>query len=333
MTGVGGSRLALALLVLAVLAASLAPPGLVASAQGVAVLVGPNPAPPVDLLVWLGGFNAYATVEAWLVGGGIPEVYLGSLQLGPSGEGLKVVGLPRDLPPGSYTIEFRVDGSTEAWVSIDVVQPQLSLSPSTASPGDVVTVEATGLGGGGVRYSYSLYIAGVQVGVLVPDENGNASASITAPALPSGVYQVELVYTPPMWLAQETVYGGPAVLAAASLEISGGVVTEGNLEELVASLVQEQIAPLEDRVTVLEGRVANLEDRVAALEDAVEQLDDAIVSLQQAVEDLDLRLSTAEQAIQDITRTLQDLDEGLCWVEGGVVGVGGGVGDEVYPFP
>ncbi len=319
----GGSTTALAIALL--LLASLAPLAAPASAQEVAVLIGPSPAPPVDIVVWLGGFQAFAAVEAWLVGDNIPETYLGTFYLDPNGQGLKVVGLPRNLEPGTYRVEFRVDGSTKAWVDVDVVRPVVALSSDAAAPGDVLTVSVSGLGGGGLRYTYVLAVNGIQLAVLVPDENGNASATIAVPPLPSGSYEVQLVYVPPLWLAQESVYGGPAVLASATLQVVNGVVTEAVVENLVTAKVQELIAPLQQdvedlkqRVTSLEGAVAQLEDSVAQLSDAVQQLDqrlsqaeDRIEALQASVQELDQRLAQAEQALQALTGEVEALKQQL----------------------
>ncbi|WP_156315811.1 hypothetical protein [Aeropyrum camini] len=198
----------------------------VAGAQPAVMVVGPTPSPPVDILVWLGGFEPYDIVEVWL-STGASKTLLATLYLGSTGEGIEMVGLPRDLGPGLYTLEFQALSGLSTTATVEVVEPSLTLDKSQAAVGELVTAEAEGLGGGGVSYAYQLRVAGVTVAVLFPGEDGRASASFPLPPLPSGVYTVELVYTPPVWVRFQSVYGGEAVLATAEIEVVEGVATLG----------------------------------------------------------------------------------------------------------
>ncbi|MCE4612085.1 MAG: hypothetical protein F7B17_08955, partial [Desulfurococcales archaeon] len=232
---------------LAISLASLTSPYSQAQANPWVVIV-PDPTPPHDVVVILGDFPPYDRVDVYIYGEGYPRTYIARLYLNPNGGTMTLLGLPRDLPPGTYTLEFQsLSANLVVTKDLRVVRPVVRVEPAEFAPGDVVTVHVTGLAGNGVSFLYLVTLAGLVAGVVTPSPQGEATISFVAPPLPSGSYRLAIVYPGGVWLNYSSLYGGPVVVAETTVTVKGGVVLEGEFR-------------------ALEGRVVSLEARVSALE-------------------------------------------------------------------
>ncbi|MCE4610819.1 MAG: hypothetical protein F7B17_02470 [Desulfurococcales archaeon] len=310
-----------------ILAVSAAAPA-VAFSQGfepnAIVVVTPNPTPPVDIALFLRGFSAYAVVDVYVTDGSSLKVKIARLYLDGSGGGIKLVGLPRDLPPGSYTLEFVEGNSVKASVPIEVTDPQIRLSSYTVKPGDVISATVSGLGAGPLGLVYFLAVDGVVVGYLMADDRGVASIEFMVPPLPSGRHKVQVVYPGLVWVRLESLYGGPAVVAETEITVVDGVVTEATLSQALAS-IESRLSELEDRVNSVESIISSFEAKIAELEAAVESvktsissLSGALNSLEGRVDDIEGRLDTVEQGLVSLSSRISDLEDLVAGLEGDI---------------
>lgn len=286
--------------------------------------VKPQPTPPVDLYLRAGGLAPGAEAQVYLVHPNGASEQLATLPVSASGEAWGLVGLPRTLAPGSYTIALYQSGSRVAEAQVTVGQASVVVDRAEASPGDVVRIVATGLGAG-YGHVYHLRVAGLTLATLTPDPSGSAETTITVPPLPRGVYTIELVYPGTPQDSDRTYYRGPHVVASTTIRVVGGLATLEDLEELRRGLearistLELAVSDLNESITSLVASVSSLQDTLATLADDMELLQSNISSLAGRVDNLEealaQRIEALEARAQATSEALGRLDQRLTSLE------------------
>ncbi len=251
----------------------------------------PSPTPPVDIYIRAGGLQPGVDAQVYLVHPNGAMELLATLPVTGSGDAWGLVGLPRSLGAGVYTIALYQAGSKVAETSVTVSYASATLDKGTVRPGDVIRVSASGLGAG-YSHVYHVRIAGITLATLTPGPGGSGEATVVVPPLPSGLYTLEIVYPGAPADSGRTTYLGPTIVATTQLRVIDGVATEAMLRSLEASV--------QDRITLLERQVATLNDTIATLSNSMTSLEASIASLQASVEDLARGLDEAKSNITSI---------------------------------
>lgn len=281
----------------------------------------PSPTPPVDVYVRAGGLQPGTDVEVYLVHPSGAMEPLATLPVTGSGDAWGLVGLPRSLSPGSYTLALYQSNTRVAETSITVISPAVMVDKTTVRPGDVVRVTATGLGAG-YSHVYHVRIAGITLATLTPDPNGRGEAVVVVPPLPSGSYTLEIVYPGSPVDSGRTTYLGPAIVAATQVNVVDGVATEETVRSLIAGL-QDRVTSLENQLATLNETVAGLEEGLAGLksgiQDLAQGLDEArenITTIAGELESHAERLNTLEKAVEGLQDKAARLDAGIASLQG-----------------
>jgi len=131
------------------------------------------------------GFYAGGTVTAYYKGGAIAN--LGTEAVNPIGEFTYTFSIP-DSDAGNHkiTVEDVLDNSAES--SFKVI-PSITLSPSSGSIGDKVTVMGTGFGD---RSDITVSLDNVRVATDSTNKYGSFEVTFGVPVMESGTYDVEV---------------------------------------------------------------------------------------------------------------------------------------------
>ncbi len=238
--------------------------------------------------------------------------WLATLQVDAAGSIREVVGLPRSLQPGTYTLALYKAGTKLAEAQVSIVAATLSLDKGIAGPGDLVRIQARGLGSG-YGFPYYVQVGGVVVATLYPDGQGTADALVTVPQLPSGSYKILLIYPGTPMDTANTAYHGPAVLVEARITVVNGIPTRTDLKDLEAR-INARLTSLENEVTLLNSSInsiqAGIEDMSSTLDSLKRDLDRAesnISSISNRLSKLESRLGKLEAELKQTSRLVGDL--------------------------